>query len=68
MGHQKMSPPGWKVPNATGEEQKVKSEVTQSCRTLCNPMDCSPAGSSTHETVQVRVLEWIAISFSRGSS
>ena len=43
-------------------------EVTQSCPTLCNPMDCSLLGSSVHRIFQARVLEWIAISFSRGSS
>ena len=43
-------------------------EVIQSCPTLCNPMDCSPPGSSLHGILQARVLEWIAISFSRGSS
>ena len=42
--------------------------VTQSCPTLCDPMDCSPPGSSVHEVFQARILEWIAISFSRGSS
>ena len=42
--------------------------VTQSCLTLCNPMDCSPPGSSVHEIFQARILEWVAISFSRGSS
>ena len=42
--------------------------VTQSCPTLCNPMDCSPPGSSVHEIFQARILEWVAISFSRGSS
>ena len=44
------------------------SEVTQSCPTLCNPMDCSLPGSSLHGILQARVLEWVAISFSRGSS
>ena len=44
------------------------SEVTQSCPTLCDPMDCSPPGSSVHGIFQARVLEWVAISFSRGSS
>ena len=34
------------------------SEVTQSCPTLCDPMDCSPPGSSIHEIFQARVLEW----------
>ena len=47
---------------------KKKSEVAQSCPTLCNPMDCSSPGSSIHGIFQVRVLEWVAIFFSRGSS
>ena len=42
--------------------------VTQSCPTLFNPMDCSPPGSSVHEILQERILEWFAILFSRGSS
>ena len=36
--------------------------------TLCNPMDCSPPGPSVHGISQARILEWVAISFSRGSS
>ena len=43
-------------------------EVTQSFLTLCDPMDCSPPGSSVHGILQARILEWVAISFSRGSS
>ena len=46
----------------------TKSEVTQSCLTLCDPMDCSLPGSSIHGIFQVSVLEWVAISFSKGSS
>ena len=42
--------------------------VTQSCLTLRNPMDCSPPGSSVHGILQARILEWVAISFSRASS
>ena len=42
--------------------------VTQSCLILCNPMDCSPTGCSVHAIPQARILEWVAISFSRGSS
>ena len=42
--------------------------LAQMCLTLCDPMDCSPPGSSVHGITQVRILEWIAISFSRGSS
>ena len=44
------------------------SDVTQSCPTLCDPVDCSLQGSSVHGIFQARVLEWVAISFSRGSS
>ena len=43
-------------------------EVTQSCPTFCDPMGYSPPGSSLHGILQARVLEWTAISFSRGSS
>ena len=46
----------------------LKSEVIQSCPTLCNPMGWSLPGSSVHGILQARVLEWVAISFSRGSS
>ena len=45
-----------------------ESEVTQDCPTLCEPMDCSLPGSSIHGIFQARILEWVAISFSRGSS
>ena len=41
---------------------------TQSCRTLCEPMDCRQPGSSVHGISQARILVWISISFSRGSS
>ena len=51
-----------------GTEVKVKVIVTQSCSTLCDPMDCGPPGSSVHRILQARILEWVAISFSRGSS
>ena len=46
---------------------KVKS-LAQSCPTLCDPMDSSQPISSVHGIFQARVLEWVAISFSRGSS
>ena len=42
--------------------------VTKSCLTLCDPMGCSPPGSSVHGFSQVRILEWVAISYSKGSS
>ena len=41
--------------------------VAQPCLTLCDPMDCSLPGSSAHGISQARVLEWVALSFSRGS-
>ena len=44
------------------------SSVTKSCLTLCNPREHSPPGSSVHEISQASILEWVAISFSRGSS
>ena len=40
----------------------------QSCLTLCDPMDCSPPGSSVHGIPQARILEWVAVPSSRGSS
>ena len=44
------------------------NEVAQSCLTLCDPVDCSPPGSSVHGILQARILDWVAISFSRVSS
>ena len=54
----------WKVKVGS---QRVGHELTK-CQTLCNPMDWSLPGSSAHGIFQARVLEWVAISFSRGSS
>ena len=48
-------------------ESESESEVAQSCPTV-PPVDCSPPNSSVHGILQARILEWIAISFSRGSS
>ena len=42
--------------------------ATQSCPTLCEPMDCSPPGFSVHGILQTKILEWVATPFSRGSS
>ena len=46
----------------------LHAKSLQSCLTLCDPMDCNPPGSSVHEIVQARILEWIVISSSGGSS
>ena len=43
-------------------------KFAQSCLTFCDSMDCSPPGSSVHEILQARILEWFAMPFSRGSS
>ena len=51
-----------------GKSEKVKVKVAQLCLTLCNPMDCSPPASSVHGILQARMLEWIAVPISRGSS
>ena len=50
------------------QSKKSESKVAQSCPTLCDPMYCSLSGSSAHGIFQARVLEWVAISFSRGCS
>ena len=49
-------------------ESESESEVAQSCLTLCDPMDCSLPGSTVCGLFQARILEWVAISFSRRSS
>ena len=49
-------------------EKKKWKLITQSCPTLCDPTDCSLPGSSVHGILWARILEWVAISFSRGSS
>ena len=71
----------WFELNSTKKEQKQKKFslpssflskallfCCQLCPTLCDPMDCSPPGSSVHGIFQARILEWAAISYSRGSS
>ena len=46
----------------------VHAKLPQSCSTLCNPMDCSLPGSSVHGILQARILEWVVMLSSRGSS
>ena len=50
------------------QEKARVCSVAESYPTLCDPMDCNPPGSSVHGISQARILEWIALSFSRGSS
>ena len=59
---------GLELWDAEQSENESESEVTQSHPTLSDPMDCGLPGSSIHGIFQARVLEWVAISFSRGSS
>ena len=49
-------------------EIPVKVKVTQSCTTVCNPMDCGLPGSSVHGILKARILEWVDFTFSRGYS
>ena len=63
-------PPKKIYPTFKGKEASARwlRQVTQSCLTLCDPVDCSPPGSSVRGILQARILEWVAIPFSRGSS
>ena len=66
----------WDITNLIVRVQRTKQVkhlyvcvlVTQLCLTLCNPLDCSPPGFSVHAIFQARVLEWVAMPSSRGSS
>ena len=49
-------------------ESESEIEVAQSSLNLCDPVDCSPPGSSVNGILEAKILEWVAISFSRGSS
>ena len=71
--NQKSKPKGFVRVSYSGlcphsQKKKSKMLLSQSCLTLFNPMDYSPPGSSVHGILQARILEWITISFSRGSS
>ena len=70
-------PKTWKQPKCLSTEEWIKTghiyacvcaQSLQSCLTLCNPVDCSPPGSSVYGILQARILEWVATSSSRGSS
>ena len=60
--------PGIEPRSPALEADALTSEQLQSCLTLCDPKDCSLPGSSNHGILQARILERVAISFSRGSS
>ena len=54
----------WNCREQTHSQPRFICLVTQLCPTLCNPMDCSPPGSSIHRISQARILQWVPISFS----
>ena len=64
----------WELGGGLAQREKVEIPCTRvsahalSRVRLCHPMDCSPPGSSAHGILQARILEWVAISSSRGSS
>ena len=59
------------IPFSSAWNVKTESEserLLKSCQTLSDPMDCNPPGSSVHGILQARILEWVAVSYSRRSS
>ena len=58
----------WKMTRKLNCRLPLYVLLAQSCPILCNPTDCSLPGSSVHGILQARILEWVAIYFSRGSS
>ena len=67
VGSLPLAPPG--KPSCKGEVcMHVHADLLQSCPALCDPLDCNPRGSSVHGFLQARILEWVAISFSRDLS
>ena len=60
-------PVGWTLSGNTSQGRGA-AVIKESCVTLCDPMDCKLPGSSVHGIPQARILEWVAISSSRGSS
>ena len=51
----------WATREVKSNQSESESEVAQSCPTLCDPVDCSPPGSSIHGILQARILEWVAL-------
>ena len=58
----------WNYHNIVNQLCVLRGKLLQSCPTLCDPMDRSPTGSSVHGILQARILEWVAMPSSRGSS
>ena len=63
------NPLNWKLMQCNGSSVFMCcTELLQSCPALCDPIDCSLPGSSVHGILQAKILEWVAVPFSRGSS
>ena len=60
--------PSHKKEQKVNTVMKEKVLVAQSCLILCDPLDSSPPGSSVHGILQARIVEWVSMPFSRGSS
>ena len=58
----------WYLTSRICSDNHYHAQLLQSCPTLCDLMDCSPPGSSVHGILQARILEWVAMPSSRGSS
>ena len=58
----------WNARSILAMKNQVKVKVAQSCLTLCDRIDCSLPGSSVHGILHAKILEWVTISFCRGSS
>ena len=67
-GHQFFPPASWVGMREHLCYNSLCVSVAQSCLTLCDPRDCSLPGSSLHGILQARILEWVAMPSSRGSS
>ena len=69
VNHQRDANPNFgEAPRYPHEISCVLCSVAQSCPTLCEPVDCSPRGSSVHGILQAGIPEWVAVPSSRGSS
>ena len=70
-GHYQFPHPVWNTPPPKSDQvlsTRPHAKLLQSCLTLHDPLDCSPPGSSVHGILQARILEWVAMPSSRGSS
>ena len=65
--HSRFSQQSWSLADLVFDPTGHVQVLSQSCPTLCHPVDCNPPGSSVHGILQARILEWVEITFSRKS-